>query len=228
VYKRQEEFRLVPKGTVELNMLAENFNELYRSFHNELVRRKKAEETMKAARDEADKANRAKSEFLASMSHEIRTPINSIIGYQYLLKNSVLSPKQREYVENIGLAAKNLLAIINQILDFSKIEAGRMVLEEVDFNIDDVLNELMIIVGMEAKRKGIELRIKVDEDVPRFLKGDITRLKQVVMNLVSNGIKFTHEGYISIRVELVEKNEENACIKFSVTDTGIGMSDEQK
>jgi len=97
------------------------------------------------------------------------------------------------------------LAIINQILDFSKIEAGRMVLEEVDFNIDDVLNELMIIVGMEAKRKGIELRIKVDEDVPRFLKGDITRLKQVVMNLVSNGIKFTHEGYISIRVELVEK-----------------------
>jgi len=223
-----EEFRLVPKGTVELNMLAENFNELYRSFHNELVRRKKAEETMKAARDEADKANRAKSKFLASMSHEIRTPINSIIGYQYLLKNSVLSPKQREYVENIGLAAKNLLAIINQILDFSKIEAGRMVLEEVDFNIDDVLNELMIIVGMEAKRKGIELRIKVDEDVPRFLKGDITRLKQVVMNLVSNGIKFTHEGYISIRVELVEKNEENACIKFSVTDTGIGISDEQK
>jgi len=86
----------------------------------------------------------------------------------------------------------------------------------------------MIIVGMEAKRKGIELRIKVDEDVPRFLKGDITRLKQVVMNLVSNGIKFTHEGYISIRVELVEKNEENACIKFSVTDTGIGISDEQK
>jgi len=85
-----------------------------------------------------------------------------------LLKNSVLSPKQREYVENIGLAAKNLLAIINQILDFSKIEAGRMVLEEVDFNIDDVLNELMIIVGMEAKRKGIELRIKVDEDVPGF------------------------------------------------------------
>ncbi|GAE90559.1 hypothetical protein JCM21531_4182 [Acetivibrio straminisolvens JCM 21531] len=223
-----EEFRLVPKGTVELNMLAENFNELYSSFHNELVRRKKAEETMKAARDEADQANRAKSEFLASMSHEIRTPINSIIGYQYLLKNSVLSPQQRKYVENIGLAAKNLLAIINQILDFSKIEAGRMVLEEVDFNIDDVLNELMIIVGMEAERKGIEIRIKVVEDVPRFLKGDITRLKQVIMNLVSNGIKFTHEGYISVRVELIEKNEENACIKFSVTDTGIGISEEQK
>lgn len=223
-----EEFRLVPKGTVELNILAEKFNDLYKSFHRELVKRKKAEETMKAARDEADNANRAKSEFLANMSHEIRTPINSIIGYQYLLKNSYLSPKQKEYVENIGLAAKNLLAIINEILDFSKIEAGRMLLEEVDFNIDDVLNELKIIVGMEAKRKGIDLRIKVDEDVPRFLKGDITRLKQVIMNLVSNGIKFTHEGYIFIGVELIEKDEEHSYIRFSVTDTGIGISEEQK
>lgn len=223
-----EEFRLIPKGTVELNMLADNFNELYKSFHSELIKRKQAEETMKAARDEADKANKAKSEFLANMSHEIRTPINSIIGYQYLLNNSELSSKQKEYVENIGLAAKNLLAIINEILDFTKIEAGRMILEEVDFNIDEVLNELKIIVGMEAKRKGLELRIKVDEDVPKFLKGDITRLKQVIMNLLSNGIKFTHEGYILIRVELVEKEEEYAHIRFSVTDTGIGISEEQK
>lgn len=223
-----EEFRLVPKGTVELNMLADNFNELYKSFHSELIKRKQAEETMKAARDEADKANRAKSEFLANMSHEIRTPINSIIGYQYLLNNSELSSKQKEYVENIGLAAKNLLTIINEILDFTKIEAGRMILEEVDFNIDEVLNELKIIVGMEAKRKGLELRIKVDEEVPKFLKGDITRLKQVMMNLLSNGIKFTHEGYILIRVELIEKEEEYANIRFSVTDTGIGISEEQK
>lgn len=223
-----EEFRLVPKGTLELNMLAENFNDLYKSFHSELIKRKRAEETMKAARDEADHANRAKSEFLANMSHEIRTPINSIIGYQYLLKTTRLSPKQKEYGENIGLAAKNLLAIINEILDFSKIEAGRMVLEEVDFNIDDVLNELRIIVGMEAKRKGLELTIKVNDDVPRFLKGDITRLKQVIMNLLSNGIKFTHEGHISMGVELIEKDEEHAFIRFSVTDTGIGISEEQK
>lgn len=223
-----EEFRLIPRGTVELNMLADNFNDLYKSFHDELIKRKKAEETMKAARDEADQANRAKSEFLANMSHEIRTPINSIIGYQYLLKNSDLSPKQREYIENIGLAAKNLLAIINEILDFTKIEAGRMILEEVDFNIDDVLNELKIIVGMEAKRKGLDLRIKVDEAVPNFLKGDITRLKQVIMNLLSNGIKFTHEGHISIGVELIEKDEKHAHIRFSVTDTGIGISEEQK
>jgi len=156
------------KGTVELNMLAENFNEFVQILHNELVRRKKAEETMKAARDEADKANRAKSEFLASMSHEIRTPINSIIGYQYLLKNSVLSPKQREYVENIGLAAKNLLAIINQILDFSKIEAGRMVLEEVDFNIDDVLNELMIIVAWRPKERELNLESRSMKMFPGF------------------------------------------------------------
>ena len=223
-----EEFRLVPKGTVELNMLAENFNDLYKSFHSELIKRKRAEETMKAAKDEADHANRAKSEFLANMSHEIRTPINSIISYQYLLINSELSPKQKEYTKNIGLAAKNLLAIINEILDFSKIEAGRMVLEEVDFNIDDVLNELKIIVGMEAKRKGIDLKIQVNEDVPKFLKGDITRLKQVIMNLLSNGIKFTHEGHIFIGVELIEKEEDCAYIRYSITDTGIGISEQQR
>lgn len=223
-----EGFRLTSQGTMELRMLADNFNTLYRSFRIELIKRKKAEETMKAARDEADKANKAKSEFLANMSHEIRTPLNSIIGYQYLLKNTGLLPKQNEYTENIGLAAKNLLGIINEILDFSKIEAGRMVLEEVDFNIDAVMNELRIIVGMEVKRKGIDLEVKVNEDVPRFLRGDITRLKQVILNLLSNGIKFTHEGSIFILVELIGKYGNCADVRFSVKDTGIGISDEQK
>lgn len=223
-----EGFRLTPQGTMELKMLAENFNDLYGSFHSELIRRKKAEETMKTARDEADYANKAKSEFLANMSHEIRTPLNSIIGYQYLLKNSGLFPKQNEYTENIGLAAKNLLKIINEILDISKIEAGRMILEEVFFNIDEVLNELKIIMDMEAKRKGIDIRIKVNKDVPKCLRGDITRFKQVILNLLSNGIKFTHKGYIFIQVELIEKDENYANIRFNITDTGIGINDDQK
>jgi signal transduction histidine kinase/CheY-like chemotaxis protein/HPt (histidine-containing phosphotransfer) domain-containing protein len=223
-----EGFSLTPQGTMELRMLAKNFNDLYESFRGELVRRRSAEETMKTAKDEADYANKAKSEFLANMSHEIRTPLNSVIGYQYLLKNTRLLPKQMEYSENIGMAAKNLLDIINEILDFSKIEAGRMVLDEVDFNLDSMLKELCIIVGMEAKRKGIDLEFHINPDVPRFLRGDITRLKQIILNLLSNGIKFTHEGSIFIGVELYEKEKNHVFIKFHVTDTGIGISDEQK
>jgi signal transduction histidine kinase/ActR/RegA family two-component response regulator/HPt (histidine-containing phosphotransfer) domain-containing protein len=223
-----EGFSLTPQGTMELRMLAKNFNDLYESFQGELVRRRSAEETMKAAKDDADYANKAKSEFLANMSHEIRTPLNSVIGYQYLLKNTRLLPKQMEYSENIGMAAKNLLDIINEILDFSKIEAGRMILDEVDFNLDSMLKELCIIVGMEAKRKGIDLEFHINPDVPRFLRGDITRLKQVILNLLSNGIKFTHKGSIFIGVELYEKEKKHAFIKLHVTDTGIGISDEQK
>ncbi len=224
----KEEFCLIPQGTMELKMLANNFNELYESFQGELIRRRSAEETMKAARDEADFASRAKSEFLANMSHEIRTPLNSIIGYQYLLKNTNLNPKQAEYSDNIGMAAKNLLGIINEILDFSKIEAGRMVLDEVEFNLDSMIRELCIIVAMEAKRKGIDLGVSINPDVPKFLRGDITRLKQIILNLLSNGIKFTHEGSISVGVKLCQKDHDYAVIKFYVRDSGIGISDEQK
>lgn len=223
-----EGFSLTPQGTLELRMLANNFNELYKSFQSELIRRRNAEETMKAARDEADSANMAKSEFLAKMSHEIRTPLNSIIGYQYLIKNTDLRPNQAEYVDNIGIAAKNLLDIINEILDFSKIEAGRMVLDEVEFNLDSIIRELCIIVGMEAKRKGIDLCVNIDPDVPKFFRGDIIRLKQVLLNLLANGIKFTHKGGVFVDVELYEKGEDHAVIKFYVKDTGIGISDEQK
>lgn len=223
-----EGFSLTPQGTLELRMLANNFNELYKSFQSELIRRRNAEETMKAARDEADSANMAKSEFLAKMSHEIRTPLNSIIGYQYLIKNTDLRPNQAEYVDNIGIAAKNLLDIINEILDFSKIEAGRMVLDEVDFNLDSIIREIYIIVGMEAKRKGIDLCVNIDPHVPKFFRGDIIRLKQVLLNLLANGIKFTHKGSVFVGVELYEKGEDHAVIKFYVKDTGIGISDEQK
>lgn len=223
-----EGFSLTPQGTSELRMLANNFNQLYKSFQSELIRRRNAEETMKAARDEADSANMAKSEFLAKMSHEIRTPLNSIIGYQYLIRNTHLIPNQAEYVDNIGIAAKNLLDIINEILDFSKIEAGRMVLDEVEFNLDSMIRELYIIVGMEAKRKGIDLCVNIDPGVPKFFRGDIIRIKQVLLNLLANGIKFTHKGSVFVGVELYEKDLDHTVIKFYVKDTGIGISDEQK
>ena len=223
-----EQFSLVPEGTQELRMLVTTFNELYRSFQEELVKRKKAEEFMKAAKEEAETANKAKSEFLASMSHEIRTPLNTILGYQYLLQSARLQPKQKEYSAKIGMAAKNLLGIISGILDFSKIEAGRMTLEKVDFNLRSVIGELCGMISVEARSKDLELAFEIKPEVPCFLKGDTTRLNQVVLNLLSNAVKFTHEGKVRISVELLEQEAGQVLLGFSVADTGIGVSEEHR
>ncbi|RCX13536.1 Hpt sensor hybrid histidine kinase [Anaerobacterium chartisolvens] len=223
-----ENFSLAPEGTQELRMLAGTFNELYASFREELVKRKMAEETMKAAKDEAELANNAKSEFLANMSHEIRTPLNTIIGYQYLLQSTVLRLKQKEYSQKIGIAAKNLLGIINEILDFSKIEAGRMTLENVDFDLHAAIGELCQMVGIEAERKGLGLGCHIGCDVPQYITGDVTRLKQVILNLLANGVKFTHTGRLDIWVNMLKEAQDKVLLCFTVADTGIGISNEQK
>ncbi|HWP96552.1 MAG TPA: ATP-binding protein [Syntrophomonadaceae bacterium] len=223
-----ESFSLKPEGTQELRMLATTFNELYSSFQEELVKRRQAEVTMKAAKEEAELANNAKSEFLANMSHEIRTPLNTIIGYQYLLVNTELPLKQQKYADKIGLAAKNLLNIINEILDFSKIEAGKMTLENIEFDLTSLLDDVYGMVSIEAQRKHLELTCDIQGDVPRYIRGDITRLKQVILNLLSNAIKFTHEGGVKIRVELLEKVEKQTALRFSVVDTGIGIAENSR
>jgi signal transduction histidine kinase/CheY-like chemotaxis protein/HPt (histidine-containing phosphotransfer) domain-containing protein len=223
-----EQFSLVPEGSQELRMLAATFNELYRSLQEELVKRKKAEAIMKTAKEEAETANSAKSEFLASMSHEIRTPLNTIIGYQYLLQKARLQPKQKEYSEKIGMAARNLLGIISGILDFSKIEAGRMTLEKVDFDLYELISELCGMISVEVQNKGLELSFEIKPDVPLELKGDTTRLNQVILNLLSNAVKFTHEGKVHIGVELLDSNDRQVLLGFYVTDTGIGISDDYK
>lgn len=226
--KFKDNFKLIPKGSKELKALADNFNNVYYSLQDELVKRKAAEQRMKAAKNDAIKANKAKSEFLANMSHEIRTPLNAIIGYQYLIFNNTdLTVKQKEYIDKIGVSAKNLLGIINNILDFSKIEARKITFELSTFDINDIINELSSMLHFEIKRKNIKFNFYISEDVPRYLKGDQVRIKQILLNLFSNAVKFTDRGQINISLELIEKNYKTAVVQFRVSDTGIGIEKEK-
>ncbi len=219
-----DKFSLAPEGTYELQQLANTFNELYFSFHEELQKRREAERTMRAAKEEAELANNAKSEFLASMSHEIRTPLNTIIGYQFLLGGTYLEIKQKEYCDKIGMVADNLLGLINGILDFSKIEAGKMTLENVKFDLAGAIKDVAGMVETEANQKGLELRLSIKESMPDMVVGDVTRLKQVMLNLLSNAIKFTERGSIDICADCVQKGGEAIEARISVKDTGIGIS----
>ncbi|MFO7818993.1 MAG: response regulator, partial [Halanaerobacter sp.] len=179
------------------------------------------------AKKEAEKANQAKSEFLANMSHEIRTPINAIKGIIYLVLDTPLSPKQRNYLEKIKSSTDSLLGIINDILDFSKIEAGKLELEEKEFLLDEVLNNLSNQVAMKAYNKGLDFFYDTDH-VPQELIGDPLRLGQILLNLVTNAIKFTEEGEVRLIVRALETKEEKIKLKFIVKDTGIGMTEAEQ
>jgi signal transduction histidine kinase/CheY-like chemotaxis protein len=194
----------------------------------DITQRKQTEAALLRAKIAAEAANQAKSEFLANMSHEIRTPLNAVIGMTELALDSKPDPVQREYLETIKYSADTLLTVINDVLDFSKIEAGKLDLDAFDFNLRDALEETLKPLAMRADEKRIELLCEIASDVPEMVQGDSSRLRQVVLNLLGNAIKFTHQGEVALKVEVEAHEHDHELIRFTVRDTGIGIPPEKR
>jgi len=199
----------------------------YLAVKEDITEKKKLEDDLRKAKEEADKASQAKSEFLAHMSHEIRTPMNAIMGMIRLARRTELSDKQRDYLDKIMASSYILQGIIDDILDLSKIEASKLEMESIDFDLSEVMGNVVNITRIYAEEKSLDLVIDMANNVPILLKGDPLRLSQVLLNLTNNAVKFTESGEIVIKVELSKKTKKSAIIRFSVKDTGIGITDEQ-
>ncbi len=200
--------------------------ETNRVLHQQVIERKQIENELAEARDQALRSATLKSQFLANMSHEIRTPMNGVIGMTSLLLDTPVTEEQHEYIETIRTSGDSLLAIINDILDFSKIEAGKLDFEELDLDVQATVEGAIDLLAEKAQAKGLDLACHVLEDVPRQLRGDPGRLRQILVNLVGNAIKFTPQGKVLIHVAKLQETPKDAQICVQVSDTGIGLSEE--
>jgi len=211
---RDEMQRSIDQATIDLRESLEQFE--IQNVELDIAKRK------------AQDANRVKSEFLANMSHELRTPLNGVIGFTRQVLKTPLTETQRDYLQTIERSANNLLAIINDILDFSKLDAGKMVIENIPFSIRESVEETLTLLAPSAHKKNIELSLRVSQQLPDSLIGDAMRIKQVIINLASNAIKFTDKGSVDIDIEPQHLDHHSTVIKVTVTDTGVGMSNEQQ
>ncbi|MFO7849529.1 MAG: response regulator [Spirochaetia bacterium] len=220
---------------VNLSLMSRGGSKIFVGFVEDVTTQKDYEKKLKRAKENSEKAQavaeretRTKSDFLANMSHEIRTPIHTITGMTELLIDTALDAEQQEYVDQIQFSADVLLSLINDILDFSKIEAGKLSIENINFDLYKTTEDAVDLVALEAHKKGLETAVFIENDVPHQLRGDPVRLRQIIVNLFNNAVKFTHTGEVMVRVEKLEETDDEVHLKFYVRDTGIGISPEKK
>ncbi len=203
-------------------------DDLNEELSTEIEQRKRIEKELQKAKEVAEAASKTKSEFLANMSHEIRTPMNGVLGTLQLLQGSELTESQRQYVDIAYSSGESLLSLLNDILDFSKIEAGKLELELIPFDLHRLSNELTVLLKQKADERNVDLKAVMDEQVPAVIKGDPVRIRQILVNLMTNAIKFTEKGTVTINAKVIEKKQEMVRIRIEVNDTGIGIAEENQ